>query len=123
MYRIVVVDDEYIVVEGIKAIIRKRNMDCEVVGFANDGISGLDEVRKWKPDILITDIRMPGMDGLSLIEVVKEEFPKVRFVIISGYTEFAYARRAITLGVKGYIDKPITMEKLEDVIKKLIRED
>lgn len=123
MYRIVVIDDEYIVVEGIKAIIKKRAMDCEVVGSAVDGIDGLEVVRKEKPDLLITDIRMPGMDGLSLIEVIKEELPKTRFIVISGYTEFEYARRAISLGVKGYIDKPITMEKLEEVIAKLTRED
>lgn len=123
MYRIVVIDDEYIVVEGIKAIIKKRDMDCKVVGSAVDGIDGLDIVREAKPDILITDIRMPGMDGLSLIEVVKEELPRTRFIVISGYTEFEYARRAISLGVKGYIDKPITMEKLEEVIAKLTRED
>lgn len=123
MYRIVVIDDEYIVVEGIKAIIKKRSMDCEVVGSAVDGIEGLDVVRTQKPDILITDIRMPGMDGLSLIDIIKDELPKTRFIVISGYTEFEYARRAISLGVKGYIDKPITMEKLEEVIAKLTRED
>lgn len=123
MYRIVVIDDEYIVVEGIKAIIKKRNMDCEVVGSGVDGIDGLEVVRKTKPDILITDIRMPGMDGLSLIEVVKEELPQLRCIVISGYTEFEYARRAISLGVKDYIDKPITIEKLESVITKLMKED
>lgn len=123
MYRIVVIDDEYIVVEGIKAIIKKRGMDCEVVGSATDGIDGLDVVREMKPDIVITDIRMPGMDGLSLIEIAKEELPKTRFIVISGFTEFEYAKRAITLGVKGYIDKPITIEKLEEVIHKLIEED
>lgn len=123
MYRIVVIDDEYIVVEGIKAIIKKREMDCEVVGSAVDGIDGIEVVRKEKPDLVITDIRMPGMDGLSLIEIMKEELPKTRYIVISGYTEFEYARRAISLGVKGYIDKPITMEKLEEVIAKLARED
>jgi two-component system response regulator YesN len=123
MYRIVVIDDEYIVVEGIKAIIKKRGMDCEVVGSATDGIDGLEVVREMKPDLVITDIRMPGMDGLSLIETAKEVLTKTRFIVISGFTEFEYAKRAISLGVKGYIDKPITIEKLEEVINKLKSED
>ncbi len=123
MYRIVVIDDEYIVVEGIKAIIKKRGMDCEVVGSATDGIDGLEIIRCTRPDVVITDIRMPGLDGLSLIEMAKEELPETRFVVISGYTEFEYAKRAISLGVKGYIDKPITIEKLEEVISKLEEED
>lgn len=123
MYRIVVIDDEFIVVEGIKAIIKKQNMDCEVVGSANDGIDGLEIIRKVKPDVVITDIRMPGLDGLSLIEMVKEELSDIRFVVISGYTDFEYTKRAIKLGVKGYIDKPITIEKLEEVIEKLNDED
>lgn len=115
----VVIDDEYIVVEGIKAIINRYELDYEVVGFAYDGIHALEVIREQKPDVVITDIRIPGLDGLSLIEAAKEFLPKTVFVVISGYMEFEYARRALYLGVKGYIDKPITIDKLTQVLKKV----
>lgn len=117
MYRMVVADDEYIVVEGIKAILSRLNLQCEVVGFAYNGIDALDVIREKRPDIVITDIRMPGLDGLSLIESCKEFLPEAYYVVISGYTEFEYARRAITLGVVDYIDKPVTMQKIAEVME------
>ena len=72
MYRLVVIDDEYIVVEAVKAMITRLGLKYEVVGFACDGIHGLEVVRQEQPDIVLTDIRMPGLDGLSLIEEAKE---------------------------------------------------
>lgn len=119
MYRMVVADDEYIVVEGIKAIISRLKLQCEVVGFAYNGIDALDVIREKRPDIVITDIRMPGLDGLSLIESCKEFLPEAYYVVISGYTEFEYARRAITLGVVDYIDKPVTMQKIAEVLEEV----
>ncbi len=122
MYKLVVIDDEFIVVEGIKAIIARMKLGFEIVGFAYDGITALEVIRDTKPDIVITDIRIPGMDGLSLIEESKEILPDTAFIIISGYNEFEYARRALTLGVKGYVDKPITMEKLSEVLSLVEKE-
>lgn len=119
MYRMVVADDEYIVVEGIKAILKRLNLQCEVVGFAYNGIDALDVIREKMPDIVITDIRMPGLDGLSLIEACKDFLPEAYYVVISGYTEFEYARRAITLGVVDYIDKPVTMQKIAEVMEEV----
>lgn len=116
MHRLVVIDDEYIVVEGIKAIIRREKLECEVAGFAYDGISALTVIREQKPDIVITDIRIPGLDGLSLIEEAKEILPETSFIVISGYTEFEYARKALSLGVRSYIDKPVTIEKVKEAI-------
>lgn len=123
MKKLVVIDDEYIVVEGIKAMIARLQIDYEVVGFAYDGISALEVIEKTAPDIVITDIRIPGMDGLSLIECAKEILPDTIFIVISGYQEFEYARRALSLGVRGYIDKPITMNKLKDILAKIEEED
>lgn len=122
MYRLVVIDDECIVVEGIKALISHQKLEYEVVGAAYDGISGLELVCREKPDVVITDIRIPGMDGLSLIEAAKEECSDTFFVVISGYSEFVYAQRALMLGVKGYIDKPITLGKLKDVLQRMEKE-
>ncbi len=122
MYKLVVIDDEFIVVEGIKAMIARMKLGFEVAGFAYDGIKALEVVRETKPDIVITDIRIPGLDGLSLIEEAKEFLPNTAFIVISGYTEFEYARRALTLGVKGYIDKPITMEKITGILASIEKE-
>lgn len=122
MYRLVVIDDEYLVVEGIKAMIARQKLQYEVVGWAYDGIHGLEVVQKYKPDLVITDIRIPGLDGLSLIEAAKETCPDTVFVVISGYTEFEYARCALSMGVKGYIDKPISIAKLEEVLQRVERD-
>lgn len=117
MKKVVIVDDEYLVVKGIQAMIAKENMDFEVIGHALNGLDGFSVITEQKPDLVICDIRMPGMDGLSLIEAVKESCPRTVFVILSGYQEFEYARRALLLGVKGYIDKPITMEKVRETLR------
>lgn len=116
MYRLVVIDDEYIVVQGIKALLSRLKLEYEVVGAAYDGIQGLEVIRSEKPDVVITDIRIPGLDGLSLIEAAKEECPETYFIVISGYSEFVYAQRALTLGVSDYIDKPVTAEKLKNAL-------
>lgn len=116
MRKVVIVDDEYIVVQGIKAMIAREKMNFEVTGHALNGIDGLAVILEQKPDLVISDIRMPGMDGLSLIEAAKEECPDTVFVVISGYQEFEYARRALSLGVKGYIDKPITISKVRETL-------
>lgn len=116
MHTLVIIDDEYIVVEGLKAIIARANLDCEIVGFAYDGISGLEVINKTRPDIVITDIRIPGLDGLSLIEEAREFLPDTAFIVISGFNEFEYARKALSLGVKAYIEKPISVEKVSEVL-------
>lgn len=122
MKKIVVIDDEFIVIEGIKAMIKKMDMPYEVVGFAYDGIRGLEVIEACQPDIVITDIRIPGVDGLALIESAKVFSSTIIFIVISGYQEFEYARTAISLGVKAYIDKPITKQKLSDVLERVEKE-
>lgn len=122
LYKMVVIDDEYIVVEGIKTLIRREGLDYDVVGFAYDGITALKVIKETRPDVVITDIRIPGLDGLSLIEEAKEFLSDTAFIVISGYNEFEYAKRALSLGVKGYIDKPITIDKIEKVLSRIENE-
>lgn len=119
MKKLVVIDDEFIVVEGIKAMIARMALDYEVVGHACDGITALDVITQTRPDVVITDIRIPGMDGLSLIEAARELLPDTVYIVISGYQEFEYARRALHLGVRSYIDKPITIPKLSEILGKI----
>lgn len=118
MIKAVLIDDEYIVVEGLKAIINWNEFGIEVVGSAADGVSGLKLIEDERPDIVFTDITMPSMNGLTLIEKAKRVIPNSVFIIFSGYNEFEYARSAITLGVIDYLDKPVTTEKIEESLKK-----
>lgn len=87
--------------------------------IANE-LSGFDLIVEKEPHIVLTDIRMPGMDGLSIIEKAKHLYPKMQFILFSGYTDFAYARKAIVLGVLDYIVKPITADKVEDALQKAL---
>lgn len=117
MRKIVIIDDEAIVIKGIQAMIARENTDFQVVDSAMDGIDGLAKILKHRPELVISDIRMPGMDGLSLIETAREECPDTVFFVISGFQEFEYARRALSLGVRGYIDKPVTISKIRETLK------
>lgn len=120
MIKAVLIDDEYIVVEGLKAIVNWSEFGIEVVGSASDGVSGLELIEKEKPDIVFTDITMPRMNGLALIEKAKKVIPNGVFIIFSGYNEFEYARKAISLGVIDYLDKPVTIDKVEETLKESI---
>ncbi|MFV0502998.1 MAG: response regulator [Lachnospirales bacterium] len=117
MKKIVVVDDELLVIEAIGKIIKKTEEAYEVVGSANSGKEALDVIKEYKPDVVITDIRMPGITGLDLIKKVKLIDTNILFVIISAYEEFAYAKEAIELGVVDYISKPITVSKLKSALE------
>ena len=119
MYRLVIVDDEKIVIRGIQVLLAKMDLACEVVGTASDGREALEVLRRTQPDVLITDIRIPYLDGLSLIESAQEFLTGCDCIIISAYQEFSYARRALYLGALDYIDKPVTRDKLRDAFARL----
>ncbi len=118
MLRIFVADDELLVIEGIRILIDAVNVECEIIGTANNGTEAWSRLcgGDMEIDLLLTDIRMPGMSGLELLENCKELYPEMMTAVISGYREFVYAQQAIGLGVIGYIDKPITRQKLETVL-------
>lgn len=119
MYKAVVVDDEQIVIEGLKKLIKWHDFGFELVGCYTDGIEAALKIKEIKPDLVISDIRMPGMDGLSMIEELKKYLPYTVFLIISGYTDFQYARRALNLSVADYIDKPVTIEKVSSALERV----
>ena len=96
--KVLIADDEINIILLIK--IDRQKTDVEIAGEAGDGITALEMVRQLKPDVVITDIRMPGMNGMDLIRHVREEQIPVEFVIISGYSEFEYA--SIRLFVKAH---------------------
>ena len=116
MLKVFMVEDETVIREGLRDKIPWEQYGFSLAGEASDGEMALPMIRRLKPDVLITDIKMPFMDGLSLSEIVKEEFPRIRIIIISGYDDFEYARQAIAAGVDRYLLKPVTRAALRGVL-------
>lgn len=119
MIKVFLVEDEVVMRNGIKNNIPWEKEGMIFAGEASDGELAYPMIKKVQPDILITDIRMPFMDGLELSELVKKEFPKIKIIILSGYNEFDYAKQAIHIGVTDYLLKPITASKLLEAVKKV----
>ena len=119
LYRIMLVDDEE---EVRKAMIRK--MDWETLGFtvvgdAENGEDALEKIEQLEPDVVMTDIRMPYMDGLTLTERIRKKYPSVKILIFSGYDDFEYAQQAIKLNVTEYILKPVNGEELAEILNRI----
>lgn len=115
-YKIVVVEDEPMIIDNIIQKLANAGTDYIVAGSAQDGIEALSVIDTLKPDILFTDIRMPKLNGLELIRQVKSNYPGMQIVIISGYGNFDYAQQAIKLGVEDYLLKPISVESLRHTL-------
>jgi len=112
MYNILIVDDEVSVCEGLEVLIDWNKAGFRVRDIAHDGDEALEKLNKMNYDVVITDIRMPGLSGLELIQVIRERYAAMKIIIISGYSDFNYAKQAIKFGVKGYLLKPIDREDL-----------
>ncbi len=116
MYKVVIIDDEPVIVEGLTRSIKWEEWGCEVVGSALNGVEGIALVREKEPDILITDISMPQMDGLTMIAGLKSQYEMMEIMILTGYRDFDYAQQAIRLGVTRLLLKPSKMEELTEAI-------
>ena len=119
MTKVFLVDDEIVIREGIRSFFPWEESDYTLVGEAPDGEIALPMIRDTNPDILITDIRMPFMDGMELCKLVRSQMPWIGIIILSGYDEFEYARQGIQLGVKEYLLKPITAEDLRHALDRI----
>ena len=117
MYRVVIIDDEPIIVEGISKVVPWADYGCEVTATACSGLEGLEIIRKLRPDIIFTDISMPGMDGLSMIAALRVEFPEMMIAILTGYRDFDYAQKAIRLGVNRFLLKPSNMDEIKEALQ------
>ncbi len=119
MYRILIVDDEEMIVEGLRFLIERGVPECELAGVAYDGQEGIAAAMALRPDIILTDIRMYQMDGIDMIRQLQERGLKARYIILSGYAEFSYARQALQLGVEEYITKPVEEKELFRTLEKV----
>ena len=119
MFKVFLVEDENVVREGIRKNIQWEQYGFQYTGDASDGELALPMIREIQPDLLITDIKMPFMDGLTLIKLVRSELPRTKIVIISGYDDFTYAQQAIRMGVDQYLLKPIIKDKLVEILVEL----
>ena len=117
MIKVFLVEDEIIIRESIHKMIPWEEYGFTLIGEAKDGEMALPLIKKSKPDVLITDIKMPFMDGLTLSRLVKKEFPDTKIIIISGYDDFDYARQAISLGIQQYLLKPISKAEFLKVLE------
>ena len=121
MYKVVIIDDEPIIVEGLSKAVPWEKWNCQVVATAENGQSGIEIIQRENPDILFSDIRMPGMDGLSMIAALKSEHPHMQIAILTGFRDFEYAREAIRLGVTRFLLKPSKMEELEEAVSVMVQ--
>ena len=119
MVSLFLVEDEIVMRDGIKKHIEWEKEGIEFVGEASDGELAYPLIMEKKPDIVLTDIKMPFMDGLELSALVREKLPDTKIIILSGYDEFSYAREAIRLGVTEYLLKPVSPGALMDSIRKI----
>ena len=116
MYRVVLIDDERLIVEGLSRVVKWADYGCEVAATAEDAAIGAETIRKIQPDILFTDIRMPGQDGLTMLAGLRSEFPDMQVTVLTGYRDFSYAQEAIRLGVTRFLLKPSKMDEINEAL-------
>lgn len=121
MYKLMIVDDEEIILDGLKNVVEWENLGIEVISYAYNGKEALEKIAENVPDILITDISMPVMDGIELVRELRERgFDSIKIVFLSGYNDFEYARNATRLGAVDYLLKPTNPDNLEKLMKKIV---
>lgn len=119
MYTVMIIDDEWMIREGLKAVINWEEQGFQVIDEADNGLLALQKIKANEPDVVLMDIRMPGLNGLEVIDHLKAEGFKGKFIILTGYDEFAYAKEAVHLHVYSYLLKPIDEEEMIKVLKEL----
>lgn len=122
MYNVLLVDDEYYHREALKSTICWEEYGCCICGEANNGVLGIERAKELKPDIVLADVSMPFLNGLQMIEEIKQFLPNAVFAIVTGYSEFEYAKRGMELGVKYLIVKPVSHKELIDSLGQMVKE-
>lgn len=118
-YQVIVAEDELLILQNTVQKIHKLDLGFQVAASAQTGVQALEKIEEFNPSLLITDIRMPVMDGLELIERAKETHPDLDCIILSGYADFEYAQRACRLHAFDYLLKPVEISALRDALERL----
>ena len=114
LYKVILVDDEAEAIDAMEAKIQWGELGFEVVGSATNGVKALELVEKLQPDIVLTDIKMPYMDGLELSRRLNREYPNIYIILCTGFDEFEYAKEAVHLEIREYMLKPISAVELTE---------
>jgi two-component system response regulator YesN len=122
MFKVLIIDDEPIIRKGLKNIINWKNFGCEVVGEAQDGLEGSELIRRLLPDIIITDIKMPEVDGLTMVREIKSVVPNCKIIVLTGHRDFEYVHESLKLGAFDFLLKPSKIEELTAVISRAVKE-
>lgn len=122
MYRVVIIDDEPLIVEGLSRVVKWEEYGCQIVGSASNGQEGIELIKRKKPDIIFSDIAMPGMDGLQMIAALRVRFPHTMIAILTGYRDFDFAQKAINLGVSRFLLKPSKLSEIEEAVQFMVGE-
>lgn len=122
MIKVMIIDDEEIIREGLRMTVDWESMDCIIIGEAEDGESGLKAALALKPELIFTDIRMPGLDGLQMIARLREMKIPCKVIILTGFRDFEYAQEAVKQGAFRFLLKPVRTEDLELAISEAIKE-
>ncbi len=122
MLNVYIADDEVWITLGLKKLLERIDIDTLVVGTANNGLMAKEEIAAFKPDVVFTDIRMPGLSGLELLKAIPEVSPESKVVIITGFAEFSYAKEALQYHAYDYLLKPIKEEELTKVLRTIVGE-
>ncbi|MEG2774521.1 MAG: response regulator [Acetivibrio sp.] len=117
MFKVIIIDDEPIIVEGLTRMVPWEKYNCEIIATAEDGIEGAALIRQHHPDLIFSDIAMPGQNGLEMIAGLKSEFPNMMISILTGYRDFNYAQQAIRLGVTRFLLKPSNMDEIAEALE------
>ena len=118
-YSVLLVDDEEDVIQVIMKKIDWESMGFQVSGYAHNGVEALEMAEECVPDVVLTDIKMPYMDGLAMSRKLKEQYPNIKIIIFSGFDEFEYAKEAIDIEVEQYLLKPVNAEELGRVFSRI----
>ena len=118
MYKVMIVDDEPIIKQGLLCFVNWESLDCEVICDAQNGIDAIEKLALHSVDIVLTDVKMPGMNGLELSKFIYENYPSVKVIILTAFSDFSYAQTAIKYNVLDFVIKTNPTEKIPDAIIK-----